>query len=91
MAKRRTSRAEKRAEKKRAKLASYNQPKTDRKPSKCRLRELARRRGLPMSDRSGERRPWWDAGCGNSIPLSVQMAMDAARVRAREETEAKVA
>ena len=76
MAKRRTSRAEARAAKKQAKLASYNQPKTARKPSKYRLRFLARRRGEPMADRSGERAPWWHPGLTRLMAMASAVPIE---------------
>ena len=81
MAKRRTTKAEERADKKRAKLASYNAPKQDRKPSKYRLRFLARRRGEPMADRSGERAPWWHPGLTRLMAITSAVSFAPTPVR----------
>ena len=81
MAKRRTAAAAKRAEKKQSKLASYKAPKQERKPSRYRLRFLARRRGEPMADRSGERAPWWHPGLTRLMAITSAVSFAPTPVR----------
>ena len=77
MAKKLNKRAKAMAAKREAKRQRFEARKDEHdRNSKYAERRRARNRGVPMSSRSGEGPPWWDRGPG--LPLSVQMARDAA-------------
>lgn len=88
MGKQENQRAKDRAKKAAVKKALYDRPQEQREKSKYAKRVRARRNGRAMADRSGERKPWWEFG---PVPLSVEMARSAARVRRLEDESPRMA